>query len=323
MREPVNLIRRWSDSVLSLTSAHCAALLSTRLVLSRTQLERMSHFPHPNLPGTTAGVALPATGPEQPMQLGPVSTEALGRLAVSEQELRSSIQSLSGFLDVSIQSELFVLNALAEAERTNFHVMCQIRTCVELHSNQGGAPDAILTTAAELSESDLSQSSNGSLPEIDSPPSDRDICQLRAYEMIQSQCSARIDVHTSGPTRPVLFNSGSGLFNWVEQAIIKHAYEVFEAWNCYPDPATGAMVDQQQRYKKMWTTILHVYLPHREHERRISQNLRNFCRKFARTNRGPRSPADTTEYAAITAWLSMTPLLTGGVSPWACRPAVC
>jgi hypothetical protein len=60
-----------------------------------------------------------------------------------------------------------------------------------------------------------------------------------------------------------------------------------EAWNCICNCYLPRSSDRghgrsaaKQTFNKMWTTILHVYctyLPHREHERRTSQNLRNYC----------------------------------------------
>jgi hypothetical protein len=62
-----------------------------------------------------------------------------------------------------------------------------------------------------------------------------------------------------------------------------------EAWNCicncytYPDPATGAMVDQQRSKRstrcgpRSFMSTVPTYPIDREHERRTSQNLRNYC----------------------------------------------
>jgi hypothetical protein len=118
--------------------------------------------------------------------------------------------------------------------------------------------------------------------------------RLRALLVSVQTCHATCLFHISSAER-----SGSGISVVIlpdclasENYLPVHADAVMqslEAWNCicncytYPDPATGAMVDQQRSKRstrcgpRSFMSTVPTYPIDREHEGRTSQNLRNYC----------------------------------------------
>jgi len=94
-------------------------------------------------------------------------------------------------------------------------------------------------------------------------------------------------------------------FTLEEQAIIAHAFYIFEAWKCYPDPVTGSNDESSKAATKhVWSHIVRYYFPQYARDSGFSKALRNYCRRFVTTIRGPRDAAATEEYERIMSFLN-------------------
>jgi hypothetical protein len=171
--------------------------------------------------------------------------------------------------------------------------MAAANTCLSVADAQKDTP----TASGDTTDEDELIASRSTLPRSPYHAS----CDIAPVERVQ-------DAYVTSmlpPPAPML-KARRPKFTPEEQATIARAFYIFEAWKCYPDPVTGSNDESSKAATKhVWSHIVRYYFPQYARDSNFSKSLRNHCRRFVSTVRGPRDAAATEEYERIMASLNI------------------